>query len=143
LSGEARDEGNDIVGEALEIAGRAKGRWAYVAGGETTVTLHGNGQGGRNQEAAVAAALRLDGLEEISMAAFATDGSDGNTDAAGALVDGNTIARARRAGIVPHEILQRNDSHSLLAATGDLLQTGPTGTNVADVWWVLGETRAS
>jgi glycerate-2-kinase len=107
-----------------------------VAGGETTVNVQGDGKGGRNQHAALAAALAIEARDDQIVVAFATDGIDGNTDAAGAIVDGGTVARARAAGLDSAAHLARFDSHPLLAATGDLLKTGPTGTNVADIWLV-------
>ncbi len=142
LCGEARDAGCAMVHEALRLASGASRAWILIAGGETTVTVRGNGRGGRNQEAALAAAIELEGIRGVSMLTLATDGSDGNTDAAGALVDGETIRRAREAGTDPHVGLSRNDSSTVLNAAGDLLRTGPTGTNVADVWWLLGDPQA-
>ncbi|MFC2095930.1 glycerate kinase, partial [Candidatus Bipolaricaulota bacterium] len=142
LAGEARDVGVELADRALELGSRATTKWALLAGGETTVTVHGDGVGGRNQELALAVALRLDGVDGVSLAALATDGTDGSTDAAGALVDGDTVSLARQRGMDPFAALERNDSTSILAATGDLLWTGPTLTNVADVVLVLGEPRA-
>lgn len=104
-----------------------------ISWGETTVEVRGPGRGGRNQEAALAAALELDGSEG-AFGAFGTDGIDGPTDAAGAIVDGGTVQRGRAAGLAARHHLERNDSHPFLAATGDLIQTGPTGTNVGDLW---------
>lgn len=104
-----------------------------LSGGETTVTIRGDGKGGRNQHFALAGALDLDGLPEVGLLSAGTDGSDGPTDAAGAYVDGSTIERARRIGLDGREYLDRNDSYSFFAQTGDLVKTGPTGTNVMDV----------
>src|SRR6185369_9294374 len=104
---------------------------ALVAGGETTVRVAG-GRGGRCQHLALAAAIDLAGTPAVLLAA-GTDGVDGPTDAAGACVDGETVARARAAGWDVGEALALTDSHPLLAHTGDLVRTGPTGTNVADV----------
>ncbi|HHC09577.1 MAG TPA: DUF4147 domain-containing protein [Actinobacteria bacterium] len=126
LAGEARDVGARVAVARLEVA-------VGVYAGETTVTVRGDGRGGRNQEAALAAALALEGTDGIFLAA-GTDGIDGPTDAAGALVDGGTIARGRAAGLDPYEHLARNDAYAFLAAAGDLVVTGPTGTNVADLW---------
>jgi hydroxypyruvate reductase len=128
LVGDARGAMTTILGEA------ASG--VTVAGGETTVNVQGDGKGGRNQHAALAAALAIEARDDQIVVAFATDGIDGNTDAAGAIVDGGTVARARAAGLDSAAHLARFDSHPLLAATGDLLKTGPTGTNVADIWLV-------
>jgi len=127
-----------VIGDAEE-AGRALARralalppgGALVAGGETTVHTRG-GRGGRAQHLALAAAVALAGRPVVLLAA-GTDGVDGPTDAAGACVDGETVARARAAGCDPVAALAATDSHSLLARTGDLVRTGPTGTNVADV----------
>lgn len=108
-----------------------------VWGGETTVTVRGHGRGGRNQELALAAALALEGLPGVALMALATDGTDGPTDAAGALVDGTTIGAARSLGLDPVAALANNDSYSLLAAVGALMLTGPTGTNVNDLLVML------
>lgn len=108
-----------------------------VWGGETTVTVRGAGKGGRNQELALAAAQALAGWEEIAIMALATDGTDGPTDAAGAVIDGSTVRRARELGLKPQAALDQNDAYPLLAATGDLLRLGPTGTNVNDLLVIL------
>jgi len=105
---------------------------ALIAGGETTVRARLGGLGGRSQHLALAAALGIDGLPAVVLAA-GTDGVDGPTRAAGACVDGDTIARARRMQLDPAAALVATDSHRVLAATGDLVVTGSTGTNVADV----------
>jgi hydroxypyruvate reductase len=102
-------------------------------GGETTVTVRGEGKGGRNQELALAAALELQGASGAAIMSLASDGIDGPTDAAGAWVDGRTISRAREAGFDPGSSLRANDSYPLLRAAGALLSTGPTGTNVGDL----------
>jgi hydroxypyruvate reductase len=106
-----------------------------VVGGETTVVVTGPGSGGRNQEAALAAASEIDGTTTV-FAALATDGIDGPTTAAGAIVDGGSVVRMRTAGVEPQPALAANDSHTALAASGDLVVTGPTGTNVGDLWMV-------
>ncbi len=110
-----------------------------VLGGETTVTVRGQGKGGRNQELALAAALALEGWERITVVALGTDGTDGPTDAAGGMVDGHTVERARAAGLDPERYLQENDAYPLLQATQDLLVTGPTLTNVNDLIFVFAE----
>ena len=109
-----------------------------LAGGETTVTIRGDGLGGRNQEYAIAAAMEIDGVDGVVALSAGTDGTDGPTDAAGAIVDGATIARGKAKGLAAVEFLQRNDSYHLLQATDDLLCTGPTLTNVMDlqVWLI-------
>ncbi|KPV48993.1 glycerate kinase, partial [Kouleothrix aurantiaca] len=112
-----------------------------VAGGETTVTLRGEGLGGRNQELALGAAEGMAGLPGALVVALATDGGDGPTDAAGAVVDGNTLARARAQGLAPADFLRRNDAYHFFAALDDLLRPGPTQTNVNDLLFIsaLGE----
>jgi glycerate 2-kinase len=134
VTGEARAVGRELARRAAALANERARRTLLVAGGETTVTLRGRGRGGRNQEVALAAALAIDGIDAICIAALATDGSDGVTDAAGAIVDGASVGRARGAGIDPTAALDENDSHAALDASGDLLLTGPTRTNVADVY---------
>ncbi len=104
-----------------------------VAGGETTVTLTGNGKGGRNTELALAAVSELADFPGVMMATLATDGEDGPTDAAGAVVTGETFRRAAGLGLHPGLFLKRNDSYSFFAALDDLLKPGPTGTNVNDL----------
>jgi glycerate 2-kinase len=146
-----------VEGEAREVArvaaALAKGTSAcgdpllppacLVWGGETTVTVRGYGKGGRNQELALAAALALDGWLDVLLMALATDGTDGPTDAAGAVVTGETVARARALGLDPQAALGNNDSYPFFDALGDLIRTGPTGTNVNDLLFVLiGKTTA-
>jgi hydroxypyruvate reductase len=106
-------------------------------GGETTVTLRGDGHGGRNLELALAAALAIDGWPNRAIVAFATDGDDGPTDAAGALVSGQTASQAGEMGLDAREHLDNNNSYPLLAATGSLIITGQTGTNVNDLIFLL------
>jgi len=121
------------AGRALAALLRtARGPFALVAGGETTVRARPGGRGGRSQQLALAAAPVLEG-EPCVLLAAGTDGVDGPTDAAGACIDGGTTARARALGLDPAAALVATDSHPLLDATGDLLRTGPTGTNVADL----------
>ena len=104
-----------------------------VLGGETTVTLRGTGMGGRNQELALRVALALAGRPGWRFLSAGTDGRDGPTDAAGAIVDGGTVARIQAAGGDPQALLANNDSYAALKLAGDLLVTGGTGTNVADI----------
>jgi glycerate-2-kinase len=140
LEGEAREAARGVATLALgRRAGLAQGDppLALLLGGETTVTVAGGGRGGRNQELALALACELDGREGVVAAALGTDGVDGPTDAAGALVDGGTLRRGSALGLSAAEHLRRNDSHRFLRATGDLLVTGPTGTNVNDVVLLL------
>ena len=104
-----------------------------VAGGETTVTVTGKGLGGRNQELALSAALNLKESEECVIASFSTDGVDGPTDAAGAIVDGYTLKRAKQLGLDPEKYLAANDSYNFFLKLGDLIYTEATGTNVNDI----------
>jgi len=121
------------VARTLATAGRTRPT-LLIAGGETTVTLGlRSGRGGRNQTFALAVAQALAGRSGWALLAAGTDGIDGPTDAAGALVDGTTAARAARAGRSLPRALARHDAYPLLRALGDLHVTGPTGTNVADL----------
>jgi glycerate-2-kinase len=104
-----------------------------VAGGETTVNVVGKGKGGRNQEIALGATLKIDGIDGVVVASLSTDGVDGPTDAAGAIVDGKTMLRAHKLGLNPREFLAENNSYSFFSKLGDLIFTGPTGTNVCDI----------
>ena len=108
-----------------------------VAGGESTVIVRGRGRGGRNQEAALAAALALDGQAGLVVSTFATDGVDGPTDAAGATVTGDTLPRARELHLDAEHFLNDNDSYNFFAQAGGLVLTGPTGTNVNDLMFGL------
>ena len=108
-----------------------------VWGGETTVTVLGQGKGGRNQELALAAALAMEGLPGIVLVALGTDGTDGPTDAAGAVATGDTVARARVLGLDPLAYLANNDAYPFFDALGDLIHTGPTGTNVNDLLFLF------
>ena len=112
-----------------------------ISGGETTVTLRGRGRGGRNQEFALAAALDIEGVRDVVVLSGGTDGTDGPTDAAGAIVDGRTTARARTQGMDPRRYLEDNDAYPLFDRLGDLLRTGPTNTNVMDLRLVLASSR--
>ena len=126
LAGEACGAPDRILAAAAEAG-------LVVFAGETVVDVRGSGIGGRNQELALAAAIAVEGDGDLLVAALATDGVDGPTTAAGALVDGATVLRARERGFDPGASLANNDAYPLLAAAGDLLVTGPTGTNVADL----------
>ncbi len=133
LEGEAAEVGRGMAGLALAESGPV----LLLSGGETTVTLRGDGLGGRNQEFALACALALDGVAGAVALSGGTDGTDGPTDAAGALADGLTLARARALGLDAAAALERNDSYRFFDALGDLIRTGPTGTNVMDVHLLL------
>ncbi len=132
LEGEARTVGGvfgAITGEQYQ-----GGPNSFVAGGETTVTVRGSGRGGRNQEAALGALREFDGTRGLAAVFAGSDGLDGSTNAAGALVDSSTLKRAKAAGIDLEEYLGRNDSYGFFRKLGDLIVTGPTGTNVNDIW---------
>lgn len=139
MEGEAREVAKLLASVAREIHqyGRPVPRPACVmAGGETTVTVRGDGKGGRNQEMALSAALKIEGLQDVMVIAAATDGTDGPTDATGAIADGSTLARAVKLGLDPVDHLMRNDSYRLFQRLGDLIVTGPTNTNVNDLAFV-------
>jgi hydroxypyruvate reductase len=142
---------DSLAGEAIE-AGRAHAQFAknilsqagaiprpacVISGGETTVKVRGTGLGGRNQEFALAAAIEIHGYDEIVILSGGTDGTDGPTDAAGAVVDGSTVRRARTMGLDAQQFLTNNDSYHFLQPVGDLLITGPTFTNVMDLRLIL------
>ena len=133
--GEARVAGERFAGRAERLARRAPGPACVIASGETTVRVRGRGRGGRNQELAVGAAAALAALGSPALvASIGTDGVDGPTDAAGGVADTGTVARcANRALGSPEAWLADNDTYRLLEALGDLLKTGPTGTNVGDL----------
>jgi hydroxypyruvate reductase len=143
LQGEAREAAKGLVAIGRSIQ-EGKGPVAppacVIAGGETTVTVRGRGKGGRCQEFALAAALDMEGITGAVVLAAGTDGTDGPTDAAGAIVDGASAARARAQGVDPAARLADNDAHPVLQASGDLVITGPTNTNLLDLYLVLVET---
>ena len=137
LTGEAHEEAEKWATAALTVHRETPDiPLAMVAGGETTVTLKGAGQGGRNQEMALAFALAAEktGLSgDWVFLSGGTDGHDGPTDAAGGVMDRESCVRMREAGVDPQAFLVDNNSHAALEASGDLLVTGATGTNVADL----------
>ncbi|MGE5892638.1 MAG: glycerate kinase type-2 family protein [bacterium] len=139
LKGEARDVGRWLAQKANDIkkGSHAGERICIISGGETTVTVRGSGRGGRNMELALAFALEIEGIHGITFLSAGTDGTDGPTDAAGAIVDGETMQEARSRGMDPGAFLGRNDSYSFFQRTGNLFITGPTGTNVMDIQIVL------
>jgi hydroxypyruvate reductase len=126
-----------IVREVLSTGRPIQRPACILSGGETTVTIKGNGLGGRNQEFALAGALEINGLEKTVLMSGGTDGTDGPTDAAGALADHTTILRAKQIGLDPEKYLENNDSYHFFEKLGDLLITGPTRTNVMDVRIIL------
>jgi len=136
LEGEARHIGTALTTMALEVLASGnplKKPAALVVGGETTVSVVGKGKGGRNQEIALAAAMKLNGSDRAVVASLSTDGIDGPTDAAGAIADGKTLSRGDKMGLSAEKYLANNDSYSYFKKLNDLLLTGPTGTNVNDV----------
>jgi len=140
VEGEAREVAKfytAIAKEVLESAYPMEPPVCVLAGGETTVTLQGDGRGGRNQEFALASALAIDGLDNVIVLSGGTDGTDGPTDAAGAIADGTTVTRARESGLDPKDFLQRNDSYNFFKKLDDLVVTGPTRTNVMDLYMLL------
>jgi hydroxypyruvate reductase len=140
LEGEARQVARVHAAIAKEIraAGRPiKAPACVISGGETTVTIRGKGLGGRNQEFALAAAIDIAGLRDVAILSAGTDGTDGPTDATGAVADGETLARAETLGLNASAFLMNNDSYHFFEATGNLIKTGPTGTNVADIQLIL------
>ncbi|MFC1879500.1 glycerate kinase, partial [Chloroflexota bacterium] len=140
LQGQARQVGHFLAAIARQAAttGQPLARPAcIVAGGETTVSLQGAGLGGRNQELALGAVEALAGLPNTALVALATDGGDGPTDAAGALVTGETLQRALQLGLSPAKYLANNDSYNFFKPLGDLLLPGPTQTNVNDLNFIF------
>jgi glycerate-2-kinase len=135
LSGDAQSKAREIcrkLKSMLRKKNSGRRPLCFLLGGETTVKVKGKGLGGRNQEFALASALELSGCRGISLLSAASDGSDGPTDAAGAFVDGETFARARKLGLNPYRALRENDSYHFFEPLGDLFCPGPTGTNVLD-----------
>ncbi len=140
IEGEAREVGQVMAGIARSVRRHGQPLAApavLLSGGETTVTVRGDGRGGRNVEYLLGLAVALGGLPGVWATAGDTDGIDGAEEVAGALVTPDTLARARAAGFDPHATLDRNDAHSLFEALGDQVVTGPTLTNVNDFRAVL------
>jgi len=137
LQGEACEVGRDLA-QRLRVSTEQMTRpFCLIAGGETTVTIKGHGKGGRNQELALAAVHELSGLKNVMLIALATDGDDGPTDAAGAVVTGESAQRAESLGVDAASYLSRNDAYVFFDKLDDLLKTGPTGTNVNDLVFLL------
>ncbi len=136
IEGETRDVARvhaAIIREILASGRPVKPPACVLSGGETTVTLKGRGLGGRNQEFVLAAALDIAGLSRTVVFSAGTDGTDGPTDAAGAIADGRTLDRAKRKGLDARAMLDANDSYHFFEPLGDLVKTGPTNTNVMDL----------
>ncbi len=140
LTGEAREAAKAFGSLARQVVdrGRPVGRpCCIIAGGELTVTVKGSGTGGRAQEFALAAAKEIAGLRRVWVVGFGTDGTDGPTDAAGAVVDGRTWQRATAHGFDPGRALKHNDAYPLFKRLGHLIISGPTGTNVNDLYLLI------
>ena len=140
LEGEAREVGKVIGSIAKQLVlqnSLLKPPCMVFFGGETTVTLKGNGKGGRNQEMALSTALSIKGLSNTTFVSVGSDGIDGNSDAAGAIIDGETISKALQKGLSPLKFLDNNDSNTFLKTVNCLIYTGPTGTNVNDLSFLL------
>jgi hydroxypyruvate reductase len=140
IEGEAKEVAKILAAVAKEVlkTGNPIERPAcIVSGGETTVTIQGSGLGGRNQELVLAAAIEIQGLRNVVMLSGGTDGTDGPTDAAGAIADGETIQRAEEINLLAEEYLENNDSYHFFEKLGDLVITGPTLTNVMDLQLIL------
>ena len=133
---QAREAGSFLasIAKSHENSGRSL---AFLAGGETVVRLTGSGLGGRNQELALAAAPGIAGMKDTVVFSVGSDGTDGPTDAAGGMVDGQTEEKLTKAGLSVHQVLGDNDAYHALERVGGLIHTGPTGTNVNDVAVVL------
>lgn len=138
MEGEAREVGTVLASIGIELGSKGGNRPKVVlASGETTVTIRGDGRGGRNQELALSAAIKLWGNQGVTVASMGTDGIDGVTDAAGALVDGRTFDEIIGLGLNPRDALNRNDSYTALRSAHSLIFTGPTGTNVSDIMVIV------
>lgn len=140
LQGEAREAAFELatlLRQARQTGQPVPRPACIVAGGETTVTVKGNGRGGRNTELALAAVSELADFPGVTLVTLATDGEDGPTEAAGAVVTGETFRRAQGLGLDPVEYLERNDSYPFFERLGDLLKPGPTGTNVNDLTFLF------
>jgi glycerate 2-kinase len=133
LQGEARDVGRDMALQLIEEIKKQARPFCLLAGGETTVTLKGNGKGGRNQEIALGAIETLREMENVMLISIATDGEDGPTNAAGAVATRESAQRAESLGLNVADSLSRNDAYVLFDQLGDLIRTGPSGTNVNDL----------
>jgi len=141
LQGEAREVGVMLAKKLCDESAKRKHPFCLIAGGETTVTIKGNGKGGRNQELALAAVNELRDVENVLLISFATDGEDGPTDAAGAVVTGKTAQLAESLGLDASDYLSRNDAHHFFWRLGDLIRTGPSGTNVNDLVFLFASEK--
>ncbi|MFQ6070788.1 MAG: glycerate kinase, partial [Candidatus Aminicenantales bacterium] len=140
IQGEAREAAisHSVLASRILLSNQPVEKPACViSGGETTVTVKGKGKGGRSQEFVLAAAIGIEGLENVVILSAGTDGTDGPTDAAGALADGKTVERARKLGLDARHFLKENDSYHFFKRLGGLIITGPTLTNVMDLQLIL------
>jgi glycerate 2-kinase len=141
VRGEAREAGKWLAGVALEVRNASRKfhneKICLISGGETTVTVRKQGRGGRNMELALSFAIEIEGYEGLTLLSAGTDGIDGPTDAAGAIVNGRTIGKANAAGLDAAIYLKDNDSYSFFKQIDGLFITGPTGTNVMDLQLIL------
>lgn len=138
LQGEAREVGKHLA-EKLQVADQKYPRpFCLLAGGEMTVTIKGNGKGGRNQELVLGAVETLRGMKDVLFISIATDGEDGPTDAAGAVATGESAQRAEELGMSASSYLSQNDAYSFFESLGDLIKSGPSGTNVNDLMLLFG-----
>ncbi|WP_287568956.1 glycerate kinase [Thermosipho sp. (in: thermotogales)] len=135
LDCEAKEAGKFIA--SIAKSSKLKTPYCIIFGGETVVKVKGSGKGGRNQELCYSAALEIENMKDVVIASVGTDGTDGPTDAAGAIVDGKTISKVRKFSNDPNEFLLNNDTYNALKLSGDLLITGPTGTNLNDIGFIL------
>jgi glycerate-2-kinase len=135
LDGEARDMGRYLTDKAINYVTHAK-KIAFISGGETTVTIRGEGHGGRNQEMVLGSVKDLS-EKDVVFSSFATDGIDGMSDAAGAIADAYTLGRANEKKIDPEILLKDNNSYEFFKNLDDLIITGSTGTNVMDIQILL------
>ncbi|MCL4528364.1 MAG: glycerate kinase [Chloroflexi bacterium] len=138
IQGEARRIGKKLAETLFAASDNQPSPFCLIAGGETTVTIKGNGKGGRNQEVALAAVDELRGIENILFISLATDGDDGPTNAAGAVVNGESYQRAKKLGMDASDYLSRNDAYNFFNPLDDLLKPGYTGTNVNDLMFLIG-----
>jgi len=138
IQGETRKVGSRFAKRLMEARRNRKSPFCLIAGGETTVTIRGHGKGGRNQELALSTVDELSGTDNILFASLATDGDDGPTNAAGAVVDGETRQRAEGLGMSASDYLSRNDAYSFFGPLNDLIKCGYTGTNVNDLVFLIG-----
>lgn len=140
IEGLAEDAAKKWIKEIKDSA--RSNKQCFIGGGETTVDIKGNGKGGRNQHFALAAALEISRMKNIYLLSAGTDGTDGPTDAAGAMVDGNSVSNARAMNLSPEKFLADNDSYSFFDKSGGHLKTGPTQTNVMDIVITLTDNPA-